>query len=187
MVADAAVEKVKVPAVYTKVAVTNKVSDAGFIWRNAGVEGEGNYTGNQICLKENPAKFKTVKKQVVDVAASVEEEKVPEVVEAIKVQALATEASEVRTAIPAEYTTITKVNRATKERLEWKRVLCRTNMTDGINKKIQEALKAEGVYNGPIDGQISNGTRAAMKRFQESKGLATGGITLQALEALGVM
>lgn len=187
LVSDAAVDKVKVPAEYKKVKITKKVSDAKFLWRKVGEQGEGKYTGNQICLKEIPAKHVKIKKLVVDSAATVEEEKVPPVKKVVKVEKVATEAQEVRTKIPAEYKTVEKRIKVADERLEWQRVLCKTNMGPNINKRIQQALKDAGVYNGPIDGAIGKGTMKAVERFQKENNLPTGGLTIQVLEKLGVM
>lgn len=187
LVSDATVDKVKIPAEYTKVAVTKKLSDAKFSWRVAGTDGEGKYTGHQICLKEIPAKYATVKKLVVDSAATVEEEKVPPESQIIKVSNVATEAQEIHTKIPAEYKTVEKRAKVSSERLEWRRVLCKTNMGADINKRIQQALKDAGVYDGPIDGSIGRGSMSAVERFQKENDLPTGGLTIEVLEKLGVM
>ncbi len=187
LVSDATIDKVKIPAEYKKVTLTNKTVDASFTWRTSGTEGEGTYTGNQICLKEIPAKFAKIKKLVIDTAAGIEEEKVEPVARLIKVSNVATPAEEVRTVIPAEYKTVEKRSKVSSERLEWRRVLCKTNMGDDINKRIQQALKDAGVYNGPIDGAFGKGSMKAVERFQQENGLATGGLTIDVLEKLGVM
>ncbi len=187
LVSDATIDKVKIPAEYEKVTLTNKVSDAAFTWRTSGVEGDGKYTGNQICLKEIPAEFAKIKKLVVDTPAAIEEEKVEAVAKLIKVSNVATPAEEIRTMIPAEYKTVEKRSKVSSERLEWRRVLCETNMGEGINKRIQQALKDAGVYNGPIDGAIGKGSMSAVERFQKENGMATGGLTIDVLEKLGVM
>ena len=186
LVNDASVDKVKVPAEYKKVSITNKVSDASFSWKAAGEEGEGVYTGNQICLKETAAKFAKVKKLVVDSAATVEEEKVEPVTNMIKVSNVATEAEEIRTKVAAVYKTIETRSKNSAERLEWRQILCRTNMGPGINKKIQQALKDAGVYEGVVDGNIGRGTMKSLEQFQKDNDMATGGITLDVLKKLGV-
>jgi len=187
LVSDATIDKVKIPAEYKKVTLKNKVADAKFVWRAVGVKGEGKYTGNQICLKEIPAKYAKVKKLVIETPAAIEEEKVEPVAKVVKVSKVATPAEEIRTKIPAEYKTIEKRNKVTNERLEWRRVLCKTNMGGDINKRIQQALKDAGVYNGPIDGAIGKGSMQAVERFQKENGMATGGLTIDVLEKLGVM
>ena len=187
LVSDATVDKVKIPAEYKKVTLTNRVSDAAFTWRATGTEGEGTYTGNQICLKEVPAKFAKIKKLVIDTAATVEEEKVEPVAKLIKVSNVATPAEEIRTKVPAEFATVEKRSKVSSERLEWRRVLCKTNMGADINKKIQQALKDAGVYEGTVDGNFGKGSLKAVERFQKENGMATGGLTIDVLEKLGVM
>jgi len=70
--------------------------------------------------------------------------------------------------------------------MEWRPVLCRTNMSPAVVQRIQAALKQAGHNPGPIDGVIGGGTMAAVKSYQRAKGLATGGLTLQTLDSLGV-
>ena len=187
LVSDAAADKVKVPAVYKKVGITSKVEDAKFIWRGAKVGGDGVATGNQICLKAVDAQKQVVKKLVIDTPATVKEEVVPAVYKTIKVQKIATEAEERRTKIPAVYNTVDKRAKVSKERLEWQRILCQTNMNADVNKRIQQALKDAGVYNGPVDGSIGGGTLKAVEKYQREKNLPTGGLTIETLEKLGVM
>jgi len=187
LVSDATVDKVKIPAEYKKVTITKKISDPLFIWRKAGVTGDGRYTGNQICLKEIPARFAKVKKLVVDTVASIVEEKVDAVTKLVKVANVATEAEEVRTKVPAEFKAVEKRSKISDERLEWRRVLCKTNMGPDINKRIQQALKDAGVYRGPVDGAIGRGTMIAVEKYQKENGLPSGGLTIDVLEKLGIM
>jgi len=187
LVSDAAADKVKVPAVYKKIGITSKIEDAKFIWRGAKVGGDGVATGNQICLKNVPAQKTVVKKLVVATAATVKEEVIPAIYKTIKVKKVATEAEERRTKIAAVYSTIEKRKKTSKERLEWRRILCQTNMNADVNKRIQQALKDAGVYNGPVDGSIGGGTLKAVEKYQREKGLPTGGLTIQVLEKLGIM
>jgi peptidoglycan hydrolase-like protein with peptidoglycan-binding domain len=53
-------------------------------------------------------------------------------------------------------------------------------------KLIQQRLTAEGVYAGPIDGELNAQTAAALRRYQEKQGLPVSGAadeaTLRALQ-----
>ena len=187
LVSDATIDKVKIPAEYETVTLTNKVSDASFTWRAADDQADGTYTGNQICVKETPAKFAQVKKLVLDTPATVAEEKVEPVAKFIKVNNVSEPAREVRQLVQAEYKTVEKTTKIASERLEWRRILCRTNMGPDINKRIQQALKDAGVYNGTVDGNVGRGTMSAVEKYQKQNDLATGGITIDMLEKLGVM
>ena len=187
LVSDATADKVKVAAVYKKIGITSKIEDAKFVWRGAEVGGNGVATNNQICLKGIPAQKKIVKKQVIATAATVKEEVIPALYKTVKVRKIATEAEERRTKVPAVYKEVEKRSRISKERLEWRRILCQTNMNADVNKRIQQALKDAGVYSGPVDGSIGGGTLKAVEKYQREKNLPTGGLTIQVLESLGVM
>jgi len=43
-------------------------------------------------------------------------------------------------------------------------------------EKIQRALKSAGVYTGPVDGKIGQGTKEAIIEFQKSHGLKADGV-----------
>jgi peptidoglycan hydrolase-like protein with peptidoglycan-binding domain len=56
-----------------------------------------------------------------------------------------------------------------------------------FNKRVQEALKQRGFYDGPINGDIGPNTQAALAQFQLSEVIpASGMLDAQTLEALGV-
>lgn len=186
LITDATQETEQVAAETMIVKVKEKVSDAQFSWRPADSEGEGTYTGMQVCLKEVPARFQTVTKQVVETPASVDEVKVPAETQVIKVEKVATAAEVNRTKIPAETKTIEKRVKMASEKLEWRRVLCQTNMTKDLNMKIQQALKDAGFYNGTVDGNIGRGTLNAVNAYQVEKDLPRGGLTIKVLEELGI-
>ncbi len=123
----------------------------------------------------------------MDTAATVEENKIDSVAKIIKVSNVVSEAEEIRAKVPAEFKTVEKRSKITSERLEWRPVLCKTNMCPDINKRIQQALKDAGVYTGPVDGAIGKGTLSAVERFQKTNDMPTGGLTIKVLEKLGVM
>ncbi|CAA6810840.1 MAG: Unknown protein [uncultured Thiotrichaceae bacterium] len=186
LVSDATQEVEKVAAETTIVKVKEKVSDAQFYWRASDSEGEGTYTGMQVCLKEVPARFQKIKRLVVETPASVEEVKVAAETKVIKVEKVVSAAEVNRTKIPAETKTVEKRVKIAGEKLEWRRVLCQTNMTKDLNKKIQQALKDAGFYNGTVDGNIGRGTLNAVNAYQSDKGLPRGGLTIKVLEELGI-
>ena len=187
LVSDSAADRVTLPAQFDTVKVTTKEADAAFIWRNADVAGDGTPTGNTICLKAIPAKFTSVKKQVVEAPATIKEEPVPAVYKTVKVQTVSSDAEERRTVIPAVFDMIETRVKKSSERLEWQRVLCETNMTRDTNRRIQQVLKDSGYYNGPIDGSIGRGTLSSVESYQKDNDLPTGGLTIQMLEKMGIM
>lgn len=188
LVAPAQEKRVKIPEEYTTVTKRVKVSDPKFIWvadadrKNA----EGRPTGNKICLKEVPAKYKVVTRRVVKTPATTKVVEIPAEYKTIKVRKLVAPAQEKRIVIPAKKQMVTKRIKVADEKMEWRQVLCETNMTKEIMTEIQRALKKAGFNPGPIDGKIGSATLRAVDEFQRKNNLERGGLTLDTLKALGV-
>jgi len=72
------------------------------------------------------------------------------------------------------------------ERLEWRSVICEINTSANVVQDVQRALASAGYNPGPIDGVMGRQTMTAVERFQRSKGLPTGGLTMETLKRLGV-
>ncbi len=140
----------------------------------------------QVCLKEVPAKHQTVTRLVVSKPAGFTKQELPAGTETVKVRKLVAKASEKRSAIPAEYKTVTKRAKVSDESLEWQQVLCETNMTKDIAMRVQQALKDAGYNVGAVDGIPGGATLRAVEEYQRKKGLSTGGLTIRTLESLGV-
>ncbi len=180
--------RTSIPEEYTSVNKTVKVSDEQFSWHSSKAKSPANSTrtGSKICLKEIPAKFKTLSKRVVKTAATTKSIAIPAEYKFVKVRKLVTPSQENRVAIPAKYQTVSKRIKVGDERLEWKRVLCQTNMTKGVITGIQSALAKRGFNPGPIDGQIGSATLRAVDAYQQKNNLERGGLTLDTIKALGV-
>lgn len=187
------------------------VKPAQTVWKSGRgpIEKIDNSTGEILCLVEEPAEYKTVKKKVVKTPATVQKKEIPaeyvvvkkkvvktpattEKVEipaeykTVKVKKVVTPAQEKKVAIPQEVQTVTKTKKVADSRLEWRSILCETNLTKDVVKNLQASLKDAGYYNGPIDGIIGSGTVSSLKSYQNDKGLATGGITIETVKTLGV-
>lgn len=188
LVTPAQEKRTRVPAEYKQVAKRIKVSDANFSW--AGVHEEtkpaGAPTGNQVCLNETPAKFETVKKQVIKTPATFAKEDVPAEVEIVKVRKLVAKAEEKRTQIPAKFKKVTMRSKVSDESMEWRQVLCDTNMSKDVVVRLQVALEKAGYKPGVADGVMGGATLRAVDAFQQDKGLPRGGLTILTLETLGV-
>ena len=188
LISDEQIKTIPMPALYETIEKTVPENNATFSWVYAKDEVESGlkYTGHQICLTEAPAKTKEIKKIVLDVPAHVEEEVVPAVTKSVKVQKLVSEAKEVKTPVEAEYKMMKKRKKVADTHIEWKRILCQTNMTKDIIAKLQSALNEKGYSAGKADGVLGRGTRRALDKFQRDSSLATGGITYETLNALGI-
>ena len=188
LVAPASEKRIAIPAEYRTVSSKKMVSDGRNVWHevhNMELATETR-TGKQICLTQVPERYRTDTKTVVVDAARTETVEIPAEYRTLKVRKLAVPASEKRVVIPAEYQEITKTDKITDGYLQWSWVLCETNMTTNAISKIQTALNTAGFDVGRSDGVYGNQTASAIRRYQESKGLSTGGITKELLESLGI-
>jgi peptidoglycan hydrolase-like protein with peptidoglycan-binding domain len=57
-----------------------------------------------------------------------------------------------------------------EQRPEQKQLISKGNL-----KLLQERLQAEGVYAGPVDGELNAQTEAALRSYQEKQGLPVSG------------
>ncbi len=185
--------RTSIPEEFASVNKTVKVSDEIFSWHSAkgnGATGRAPAgsvrTGSKVCLKSIPAKFKTLSKRVVKTPATTKSIVLPAEYNFVKVRKLVTPPQESRVSIPAKYQTVSKRLKIGEERLEWKRVLCQTNMTKDVITGIQSALAKRGFNPGPIDGQIGSATLRAVDAYQQKNNLERGGLTIDTIKALGV-
>jgi hypothetical protein len=150
------------------------------------IEKVDNTTGEIMCLVEVPAQYKTVKKKVMVKPPSTRVINVPASYETVKVGKLVSPPKEQLVQVPAKYQTINRTEMTSEGGLEWRKVLCETNMAADMIKDVQTALKNAGHDPGPIDGIMGRLTRGAINTFQQEKGLATGALTYQTIESLGI-
>ncbi|MEM7466181.1 MAG: peptidoglycan-binding domain-containing protein [Pseudomonadota bacterium] len=211
LVKPAAQKIVPVAATYKTVEEKVLVKPGYTTWKKGRglIEKVDNATGELMCLVEVPPEYKIVKKRVIDTApttkvveipaeykkvkkrvvaeaARVETTKIPAEYKVVKVRKLVSPASEKRTSVPAEYITVQEQTKTTDAVLAWRSVLCETNTTKDIVRRLQNALASAGHYKGPIDGIIGSATRTALTTYQDSKGLARGQMTLETLKSLGI-
>ena len=68
-----------------------------------------------------------------------------------------------------------------EQRPEQRQLISKNNL-----KLVQERLQAEGMYDGPVDGELNAQTEAALRHYQEKRGTPTSGAvdeaTLQELQ-----
>jgi hypothetical protein len=181
--------KTQIPAAYRTVKVTKKLADASFVWHEVHNRKEPatTRTGVKICLTETPDRYKTVSRKVVRTPAASRNIEIPAAYKTIKVRKLAAGPSEKVTEIPAEYKTVSYKELDKEGFMEWRSILCKTNMTGTRISRIQEALKTAGYNPGPIDGSIGGQTMAAVNAFQRDKGLPVDRyLNVKTLQALGV-
>lgn len=186
---DATESRIPVPAKYESYIRRTKVSDAVLTWlgtEKADKSENGELTGNVVCHSEIPAEYKTYTRKVVKTAGSFRKVTVPAEYKTVNVKKLAANASEQRTVIPEKKEELIKRVKVSDARLEWRPVLCETNLTKNVVSEIQRALNTKGYKAGAVDGVLGRGTMDALEKFQKDKNLARGGLTYPTISALGV-
>jgi len=169
----------------------------------------GTPTGEIMCLIEVPAEYNTIEKQVLVSPARTEQVQVPAVTrtvtkrvvdtpattrvvpipptyDTVRVRREVAPASERRIPIPATYKTVTKQRKVGEERLVWREVLCETNTTPDVIRRVQSSLRREG-YDVAVDGVLGPSTMRAIEAYQRRENLGTGGLTMATVRSLGVM
>ena len=203
---------VQVPAQYDSVSERVLVKAGYTTWKKGTgpIQKINSTTGEIMCLVEVPPVYKTITKTVQRAAPTTREVVIPAEYRTVRKQVVATEATTREVVIPAQYKTITvtkvaeparEVSRAipavyqTVERremvsaggLEWRSILCETNMTRTKIMDIQRALASAGYNPGPIDGSIQGRTMSAVNAYQRAKGLPVDKyLNIQTVKALGV-
>ncbi|MEM7256941.1 MAG: peptidoglycan-binding domain-containing protein [Pseudomonadota bacterium] len=118
-----------------------------------------------------PAEYKTVEKRVVATPATTRKITVPAQYKTISTTEVASAAQERRIKIPARYQDVTSQKLVSEGSMQWREILCETNMTSSRIMGIQKALKAAGYNPGNIDGNIGADTMRAVNAYQRAKGL----------------
>jgi len=139
-------------------------------------------TGNQICLTETPATFKTIAKKVVATPAKSQTIAIPAKYKTVEVTKLVTPAAEKTTVIPATYKEVETRKLVKDGHMVWRSILC------GISQ-IQSALIEKGYSVGAAgaDGVIGSETIQAFNAFQKKNGLPVDKyLNIQTVKALGV-
>jgi len=211
MVKPAATNLVEVPAKYGWSEEKILVKEAHTGWKKGRglIEKVDNTTGEIMCLVSVPATYRTVKKRTLVSAPSTREVEIPAEYKTVKkqvmvkppmrrtvaipaeykmmkVRTLVSAAQQQRTPIPASYQTVTKTIRTSEGEMAWRRILCETNMSNDMVRRIQMALNNAGMSPGPIDGIIGPLTNQAVNSFQKKKNLAVGGLTYETIKQLNV-
>ncbi len=71
--------------------------------------------------------------------------------------------------------------------LTWRRVLCEKDASPILVRQLQEALQQKGYPVGSVDGKLGQRTVNAIDKFQHDNELATGLLTYEAMESLGIL
>lgn len=169
----------------------------------------GTSTGEIMCLVEVPPEYRTVTKKVlvrpasttpintaaktrsvtrrvVATPATTRAVPIPAKYDTVSVRKQVRPAAERRIPIPATFRTVTKQRKVGDESLVWREILCETNTTPDVIRRVQTALKAKG-FSVQSDGVLGPSTMRALDAYQRRENLGTGGLTMATVKKLGVM
>ncbi|WP_338550756.1 peptidoglycan-binding domain-containing protein [Roseovarius phycicola] len=88
---------------------------------------------------------------------------------------------------PAIYKTETRQQIVQDRKETWFETPCASDLTPEFTASVQRALKARGVYRGPITSVMDARTRAAVRAYQKPQGLESGILSLAAARLLGLV
>ncbi len=190
------------PAVYQTVIRTLQAAPAYDRWK-LGCLGHA-----EQCVESVPIQYTEVSTQAVDIPARTEQKRLPSKTVEVKRKILVEAGAGTGTPIPATYQGI-QVVRVTKPwRIQTTRIparyqtistarlirpahlsmapsLCSDSIRTEQTRLIQQQLQAQG-YAVSSSGLLDTATQAAILKFQQDNGLATGAITLETLRKLGL-
>ena len=178
-----------IPATYETVETFETIGEPTYSWaaNETGDDAKlGKHTGKVVCLKETAPVIKTFEQTLVKTPGRFEAKELAAVHEDVAIKKLVSNAMITRTPIPAKNQTFTKTVKTADARLEWRPVLCETNVSTQTISSIQKALGERGYEIGKTPGVIDQDMFNAIEQFQKDENLAQGGLTLSTIKALGV-
>jgi FAD/FMN-containing dehydrogenase len=90
------------------------------------------------------------------------------------------------TAVPASFRSVTQQKIVQDRRDVWFQTPCPDEMTPAFVASLQRALKARGLYRGPVTGEMHAATSRAVRQFQAERGLDSPVLSLAAARDLGI-
>jgi len=175
LVSEASQTRIEIPAKYETVTSTEVISEPTFVWHEVHDNSmtAKSRTGNQVCLLEVPAKYKTVQRKVLESEAYTKTVEIAEVYETKKVKKLISDAQEIRNSIPAQYQEVSYQELDQDGHMEWRSILCETNVTNSLITSLQQKLNQSGYDVGRPDGIVGKKTIEAVNRYQQDNKLPT--------------
>ena len=70
--------------------------------------------------------------------------------------------------------------------MEWREILCETNTTPDVIRRVQGALRREGYNPGVADGVLGGQTLTALRAYQVDNNLPSGQLTIATVRRLGI-
>ena len=120
---------------------------------------------------EVPAEYRTIRRRVLDQPGQVRRVTIPAQSQAMRVERLTSPSQVERVRVPARYETVAVQELAAGAQMEWRPVLCETNLNVTTIRSIQRALQQRGFDPGTVDGVLGRKTMDAINAYQRASGL----------------
>jgi len=201
----------EIPAKFETLTERLLVKEGRTYWKRGDdpIENVENMTGDIMCLVTEPPEYETVTRQVVKQQATTKtveipaqyknirqrvmvepptcrEVPIPPEYETVRVQKLKKPAEKRYVEIPPAFETVTKKVMTEQARPMWRKVLCKSNVTEDVISRIQAALKNKGYNPGPVNGKSGEQTATAIQQYQQDHNMVQGSLTYRFLDHLGV-
>lgn len=133
-----------------------------------------------------PAEYKTVTRKVIDKPAQVVPVKVDDEIDTLEVAELVEPAQTKQREIPAETVDVNVRRYDGRPRIVARQAVCDHKLTRDMVREIQTRLVGLGYSTGDVDGLPGPNTIDALTQYQIENGLASGAITIETMEHLGL-
>lgn len=133
-----------------------------------------------------PAKKQRITRKVVVEPAKVVATPIAPVYETVKLTRVSQSASVITTPNSSRTEAIPTHQAIRTERVVIMPALCESDVNPQEIQQIQQKLQQQGYYRGAIDGILAEQTRQAILDYQESQQLASGALTVETLQKLGL-
>ncbi|WP_029652920.1 peptidoglycan-binding domain-containing protein [Marinobacter daepoensis] len=133
-----------------------------------------------------PAEYKTVTRKVIDKPAQVVPVKVDDEIDTLEVAELVEPAQTKQREIPAETVNVNVRRYDGRPRIVARQAVCDHKLTRDMVREIQTRLVGLGYSTGELDGLPGPNTIDALTLYQIENGLASGAITIETMEHLGL-
>jgi hypothetical protein len=189
LVSPATTKVLVVPAQYKLISKRQKIQDAQYSWSDASQKNAKSRIYNEcdkICLVQTPAQYKTISRKVLVTPASSKKVVTPPQYTIVKMKRIEKEEEFKTVSVPSEYLEVSVERERTRGYSKWMPMVCESNMTPNFIKKIQQALKFQGFYNGTIDGKWDLEEKNAIRAYQRAKGLSVTRLSIETMKSLGI-
>lgn len=134
-----------------------------------------------------PAEYKTITRRVVDKPAQVIPVTTDDEINTLEVSELVAPPQARKVEIPAETVSVNVQKYEGKPRIVARQAVCDRDLTRDMVRELQEKLAALGYEPGELDGLPGPNTMSALSAYQVDHGLASGAITIETMEHLGLL